>query len=844
MNKKFLSAILFGALMVTSTGTFVSCKDYDDDIDQINSELSEVKTQISALQNAINAGKWISSISQTANGLTIVLSDGTSYTVENGKDGAAGADGAAGTEWTISEDGFWVCNGEKTDVKAVGQDGAAGQDAQPEVKKENGKWYLWNGTEFEEITVEAPAAANVPYYFTDPNDANYTILVVWDANGENKQEIRLPMNEGLAQIQVLGNCNFDIKYGIAKEGTNWKRWDGPKAKPAKGELMIGKCPTTIRVQVTPANYDLAAADLKLVNSLGEELPVELGEAVAVKEVLTVSARGVSPVGIFDIPVIETEITEETTEAYAESVNYFIKGSEKVYSTYNKDNAFSLEFSQAKDQTVTFGIEEDLVTPGAACTVVPTVNKAYLYDSYITMANTTAAKADSIRYGITFDGMTIKCNEKAEGTVNFTVHYINVAGGVLSQNLSVKYGVEEEAYVAPMFTEIPSIAHTVTEYADAKGNKLQYLYVDLKPYFDTMTAAERLVWNDEFRGFGQGAVEYVNADGETSRSNIVWIYEDAETGKDVINMPWLMGYNEGDVVPVYSEANTTDPAKIVGVKYYFQKNYNGGSWNAIVKKGGSLKAGVAVYANDGNGTKNIMNIEVPFTIAAPAAETIAAAYTLNASYKKDGVITVYGDEIAYNQIISAGDVLYTFKNKDQKIKLDGDTYADMNGKVKWYSGTVTLADDGKKNTAYTLAAMAEYAGAYVDIADINVKFATNNDYVVTAASAVSLLSGSGQTATVYYGKAADAKDTKNYYRVSDVLGNMITTGVTVTAEVPATYAGHLTATVDASKNIVLTATKGDEWIFAVNTQVTVKVTIKVGDETHPMNLAVTLKAPAN
>ena len=41
MNKKFLSAILFGALMVTSTGTFVSCKDYDDDIDEINKELTE-----------------------------------------------------------------------------------------------------------------------------------------------------------------------------------------------------------------------------------------------------------------------------------------------------------------------------------------------------------------------------------------------------------------------------------------------------------------------------------------------------------------------------------------------------------------------------------------------------------------------------------------------------------------------------------------------------------------------------------------------------------------------------------------------------------------------------------
>ena len=39
MNKKFLSAILFGALMVYSTGTFVSCKDYDDEIDEINATL-------------------------------------------------------------------------------------------------------------------------------------------------------------------------------------------------------------------------------------------------------------------------------------------------------------------------------------------------------------------------------------------------------------------------------------------------------------------------------------------------------------------------------------------------------------------------------------------------------------------------------------------------------------------------------------------------------------------------------------------------------------------------------------------------------------------------------------
>ena len=50
MNKKFLSAILFGALMVTSTGTFVSCKDYDDDIDEINGKIDKIETTLSELE--------------------------------------------------------------------------------------------------------------------------------------------------------------------------------------------------------------------------------------------------------------------------------------------------------------------------------------------------------------------------------------------------------------------------------------------------------------------------------------------------------------------------------------------------------------------------------------------------------------------------------------------------------------------------------------------------------------------------------------------------------------------------------------------------------------------------
>ena len=55
MNKKFLSAILFGALMVTSTGTFVSCKDYDDDIENLQTQIDANKTDLSAKVAAVES---------------------------------------------------------------------------------------------------------------------------------------------------------------------------------------------------------------------------------------------------------------------------------------------------------------------------------------------------------------------------------------------------------------------------------------------------------------------------------------------------------------------------------------------------------------------------------------------------------------------------------------------------------------------------------------------------------------------------------------------------------------------------------------------------------------------
>ena len=72
MNKKFLSAILFGALMVGSTGTFTSCKDYDDDIKDLQGQLDkkasldELNSKVSALETSIAEAKTEASNAKTA----------------------------------------------------------------------------------------------------------------------------------------------------------------------------------------------------------------------------------------------------------------------------------------------------------------------------------------------------------------------------------------------------------------------------------------------------------------------------------------------------------------------------------------------------------------------------------------------------------------------------------------------------------------------------------------------------------------------------------------------------------------------------------------------------------
>ena len=153
MKRKYFSALLMGALTIASVSTFTSCKDYDDDISSLQSQIDKLNEMVSKIQGQIDKGAILTGVSPVENGVKLTLSNGDSYTITNGKDGAKGADGAAGAPgtpgkdadiWKIGDDGYWYKNETKTDWKAVGTDGAAGAAGTAGTAGKDGKYYVPN----------------------------------------------------------------------------------------------------------------------------------------------------------------------------------------------------------------------------------------------------------------------------------------------------------------------------------------------------------------------------------------------------------------------------------------------------------------------------------------------------------------------------------------------------------------------------------------------------------------------------------------------------------------------------------------------------------------------------
>ena len=140
MNKtKFFSSLLVAGLF-TVTSVFVSCKDYDDEIQGLKESIASNATAIESLQSLKDQGIVITNVQQNGKDVVLTLSDGTTKTIKGGQD-ATPAD-----VWTIGEDGFWYKNSVKTDYKAVGTNGKDGINGTNGADGQNGQ-NGFNGTD-------------------------------------------------------------------------------------------------------------------------------------------------------------------------------------------------------------------------------------------------------------------------------------------------------------------------------------------------------------------------------------------------------------------------------------------------------------------------------------------------------------------------------------------------------------------------------------------------------------------------------------------------------------------------------------------------------------------------
>ena len=488
MNKKFLSAILFGALMVTSTGTFVSCKDYDDDIDAINKELTDLKSKLSDLESKVNAGgAYVTKIESVDGGFKVSVSDGTSYNLTV-------ASAAAGSKVVIDDKTGEISIDDKaTGWFATTGEGEEAVDMTPYVK--DGYWYLYDKTAKEFVKSEYKAAGNA--YAVVAN--GICTLNIPDADGK-MQTIQLPTTS--AAITGVQFINVDdgaveptpayaLNYGVATKDN--AEWDGPKGAITKDQLLVGTI-EPLTLQVYPSSADLSNADIKLVGSDGTVAPVKV-TATPFEGVITKAA---SANGLWNLNIRPDEtVTDKTIAdafkaetgdyAYALQINgNILTGYASKVTPTDKSAAGALVAADVKYNAEELSSAK--VPFGETVTLEFDGTKAY--DAYLTPKSASALELA----GVTIDGKTMSftSTEKAAGkTVEFTVNFVNFKGETGSAfDITVTFKgatVDPEAPVA-------AVKYTATDGVKPIIIDLGTTFTSLSAQTATALAAVTPTWN--------------------------------------------------------------------------------------------------------------------------------------------------------------------------------------------------------------------------------------------------------------------------------------------------------------------------------------------------------------
>lgn len=212
MKKKFYGALLVGSLFLA--GGMVSCSDYDDDINSLNERVDALEKTVAELQKAIEAGAVITNVENTENGVKVTLSDGKTFEVKNGTNGADGQPGSVVEIREVDGVAYWFIDDKNTGYPVKGESGADGKDGCWYEPNADGFWYKMTPQEDGTVKDEKTEQAWVP-------SAEESVRVVYDSvngrllisNAEGMQEGEVLVIETWGELKSLAV----IPYAIDKE---------------------------------------------------------------------------------------------------------------------------------------------------------------------------------------------------------------------------------------------------------------------------------------------------------------------------------------------------------------------------------------------------------------------------------------------------------------------------------------------------------------------------------------------------------------------------------------------------------------------------------------------------
>ena len=433
MNKKFLSAILFGTLMVTSAGTFVSCKDYDDDIDNLQGQIDANKAGIEELKKLIGEGDYVTNVTKDGDNIVVSFKNAGDKTIEL-KD-------EVGSICKV-ENGELYIDGKATGIKISAD--APVTEFKPAVKVEDGKWAVLQADGTYKTTGIPATGVTVSGSQTEG-----FILTFVNAEGE-ETVIELPTAASrITSLSVANGAETTVKlnkytFGITAENKKaWEKATGKTVTSAKF-IVADNAENKVSVRVNPVDVDATAIEFVAINGKNEVLPnvtfVANEDKNYATEVRAAYGNGLYHMTVKQFTLADDKASDALDKAMANDKGYYALTANKVYrAEYNMK--FQIEAATAAIGDILVDdkeVENEAVTVDAGKAHSVTVeNEEDLYDLYLS-----ASQEDIKLFGLEFDNekgtFTITKTPDVVTAANFdlTVHTLDNSGKVAEKTITV------------------------------------------------------------------------------------------------------------------------------------------------------------------------------------------------------------------------------------------------------------------------------------------------------------------------------------------------------------------------------------------------------------------------